>query len=67
MELPLHRGQCPGIPAPSQLQSSTPFTLNCIIRIHRTPPLLTGEREESQPCSNSHAAGAANANRDIGS
>lgn len=25
-----------------------------------------GEREKSQPCSNSHAAGAANTNRDIG-
>lgn len=46
-ELPLHRGQCPGIPAAPELQSSTPFTLNCIIRIHRTPPLLTGERNLS--------------------
>lgn len=46
-ELPLNQGQCPGIPAPSQPPSSTPSTLRCIIRIHQTLPLPTGERNLS--------------------
>lgn len=61
-ELPLNQGQRPGIPV---IRTLHPSTLNCIIRIHQTLPLPAGEKP--QPCSNSHAARGANANRDIGS
>lgn len=65
-ELPLNQGQCPGIPVPSQPLSSTPST-PVLYHRHSSDSSSADRREKSQPCSNSHAAGAANANRDIGS
>lgn len=53
-------------PCTSAALTCTPSTLGCIIRIHQgSSSAVHGEK--SQPCSNSHAAGAASANRDIGS
>lgn len=45
----------------------TPSSLDWIIRIHQDSSSAERYRKKSQLCSNSHAAGAANANRDIGS
>lgn len=64
-ELPLNQGQCR---YPCTLTAPVIHTLHpALYHPHSSDSSSADWREKSQPCSNSHAAGAANANRDIGS